>query len=89
MPQTPALISGVVRDPDGKPVAQARVYFTESPGAVPDVAALTNEKGEFTLSAPVSGTYGIGCQADGFAPLTVRVTVAGGQKVNQDLKLKR
>ena len=57
-------VSGVVRDARGAPVALARVWFRSGPGALPDVAALTDGQGRFTLSAPRAGSYEIGCSTD-------------------------
>ena len=83
------LISGVVHDPDGKPVREARVYFKDGPVPLPDVAALTDNRGAFSLPAPSAGTYKIECNADRFAPKTVKVEVAAGQNVKLDIKLKK
>ena len=63
MPGT--VIRGTVRSRSGEPIVEARVYFTEAPAAMPDVAALTNDNGDFSLHAPVAGTYRIECTAEG------------------------
>lgn len=89
MAEKSSVISGVVRDSDGKPVADARVYFTDSPFAMPDIAALTDGNGAFSLSVPSKGTYSLECNADGFAPKAVTVTVTNDRKVNLDIKLKK
>ena len=68
------MIAGVVRDDSGSPVEGARVYFTDAPVPMPDIAAVTGPDGRFSLGAPVDGTYTIECRADGFAP--ARATVA-------------
>ena len=70
-----SVISGIVIDAQGKPVSLARVYFVESPVAVPDVAALTGPDGRFSLSAPVEGRYAIECTADEFKPRRLTVEV--------------
>ena len=88
MANQPSVIFGTVRDPDGNPVAAARVYFTDSPFAMPDIAALTDERGKFSLSVPADGTYGLGCNADGFDPQSATVSVAGEPKIEIDIKLK-
>ncbi|HWO03103.1 MAG TPA: carboxypeptidase-like regulatory domain-containing protein [Blastocatellia bacterium] len=85
----PGLISGVVRDPNGKPIIDARVYFTGGPEPLPDIAALTNSNGEFTLSAPSAGTYSIESNADGFSPKAATVAVASGQRLHLDIRLER
>jgi len=83
-----SVIYGVVHDPDGKPVSGARVYFTASPVALPDIAALTNDKGEYSLSVPVSGKYRIGCTADEFETLTRAVEIEKGAHKKANFKLK-
>ena len=70
-----SIIHGAVRDRAGVPVAQARVYFVSGPGSYPDIAALTNEDGRFTLSAPSPGAYLIECNADGYTTEVVGVNV--------------
>ncbi|MDG4865864.1 carboxypeptidase-like regulatory domain-containing protein, partial [Streptomyces sp. T-3] len=57
-------ITGVVRDASGAPVAGAHVLFTAGPVALPDIAALTDGGGGFSLAAPVPGEYRILCRAD-------------------------
>ncbi len=89
MTQTSTIISGIVYDPDEHPVAQARVYFKSGPEPLPDIAALTNDDGEFSLSAPCSGTYQIGIAADDFSPISVMATATDGQEVTLKIQLKK
>ena len=89
MAEKPSVISGVVRDSNGKPVADARVYFTDSPSPLPDIAALTDSSGAFSLSVPSKGTYSLECNADGFALKAATVTVANDQKIDLNIKLKK
>jgi hypothetical protein len=58
------LIAGRVVDENGKPVAWARVMFTKSPVALPDIAAMTGEDGSFTISVPQNGSYEISTFTD-------------------------
>lgn len=88
MAQQATVISGVVRDPRGSPVAQARVYFAGGPVALPDIAALTNDEGVFSLSAPIEGTYAIACAAEGFPASFARVTVMATRKAKIQIRLK-
>lgn len=53
------VIHGVVRDEAGAPVPGASVYVVDAPVALPDVAALTDADGGFSLTAPVAGRYTI------------------------------
>ena len=83
-----AVISGVVRDAHGNPIAQARVYFTNGPVPLPDIAALTNKDGAFSLTAPAAGSYTIACAAEGFAPTAVTVAVTDGQETHLEIQLR-
>jgi protocatechuate 3,4-dioxygenase beta subunit len=88
MPQSPSVISGVVRGPDGKPVSNARVYFTAGPGSLPDTAVITDSSGAFSLTAPAPGKYVIESAADEFSPQSSTLKVKGGEEVRLDLHLK-
>ena len=83
------LLSGTVHDPEGRPVAGARVLFASAPAPLPDIAALTGEDGRFTLSAPAEGSYELAVHADGFAPASARceLTAAAGNPLR--IKLRR
>ncbi|MCM3872920.1 MAG: carboxypeptidase-like regulatory domain-containing protein [Pyrinomonadaceae bacterium] len=88
MARSPSVISGIVRSPDGKPVANARVYFTAGPDPLPDIAAITGKDGTFSLTAPTPGEYVIESTADEFGARSSKVKVKGGEQVRLDLKLK-
>lgn len=87
MANNQSIISGTVLDPDGQPVADARVYFLEGPVPLPDVAVLTDRNGEFTLTAPAPGTYKIGCTANGFEPASITFHVERGQEAKVEILL--
>lgn len=72
---TAVAITGTVLDPSRAPVAGARVYFVAGPVALPEIAALTDSAGAFSLSAPAPGDYTVGASADGFTNATATVTV--------------
>jgi hypothetical protein len=84
----PCVIFGVVRDPEGNAVVQARCAFSSGPVQLPDIAALTNSTGAFSLAAPVPGTYVVQCSADGFAPASLSVLVTGNQNLHVDMRLR-
>ena len=69
------VLSGIIRDDRGQPVAGASVYFTDAPVAVPDVALQTGPDGRFALGAPVAGSYELGVNAGGNSPTTLRCEV--------------
>jgi len=87
MAQAPHVITGIVRDSRGSPVAQARVYFTSGPAPFPDIAGLTGNDGTFALSVPSPGTYKIECVAEGFAPTSVTVVVTDSQTTQIEIRL--
>jgi Carboxypeptidase regulatory-like domain len=81
------VISGVVRALDGSPIAQARVYYSSAPTTTPDIAALTNDHGEFALSAPAPGEYVIEVAAEGFSPGGIVVDVTERADVEAEIRL--
>ena len=89
MPGSPSVISGLVRGPHGKPVPNARVYFTAGPVPLPEIAALTDSSGGFSLTAPVPGEYVIQAAADAFNAQSATIRVKGGEAVHLDLQLKK
>jgi hypothetical protein len=60
----PQLLSGVVVDTAGQPVADARVALAAAPVEVPDIAVLTGEDGRFSIGVPVPGAYRVTAHAD-------------------------
>jgi hypothetical protein len=68
-------IHGQVVDPAGNPVSEAAVYVAAAPVAMPDIALLTDEQGNFTLGAPAAVQYAIGARAEPWAPVQVAVEV--------------
>lgn len=85
MSSTESTIRGVVKDSNGKAVAGARVSFIEGPLPLPDIAALTDKKGAFSLFAPVFGHYVIEIFADNFSPKRLEVVV---RKKQVDVKIE-
>jgi Carboxypeptidase regulatory-like domain len=81
MPSAPGIVAGVVSDAAGAAVSAARVSFVAGPGALPDIAALTDDQGAFTLSAPLPGDYTIQCVADGHPLTSIVVSVRSGERV--------
>jgi hypothetical protein len=77
MPRKALLIAGRVRDAHGQPVPAARVFFVSGPTALPDIAALTDDRGAFSLSVPVAGRYEIRAVSDPLGSATATVEVRG------------
>ncbi len=68
------MIAGSVVDAQGRPVAGARVFFTETPVPMPEIAAVTDVDGRFVLAASAPGTYTVAGAADD-ASASARVTL--------------
>ena len=83
-----SVISGVVRGPDGQPLPNARVYFTKGPVPLPEIAAITDHSGEFSLTAPAPGDYVIEGAADEFKAQSSKVKVKGNAPVRVELPLR-
>lgn len=81
-------IRGHVRTPDGEPVAEARVFYTESPVPMPDVAALSGADGRFELSTPAAGSYTVGSVLEGFGSSTVTVVVEADRPADVEITLQ-
>lgn len=84
----PEVIFGRVLGPGGKPIGNARVYFTQGPVPLPEIAALTDDSGKFSLTAPAPGKYVIAGAAEGFENSSATVNVAKGKEAHVDIKLK-
>jgi hypothetical protein len=82
---TPALVGGVVRDAAGEPMVLARVSLTAGPAPLPDIAALTDAAGRFTITVPRPGRYQISAFTDGGSAVATVDVPAGGTQV--DLRL--
>lgn len=80
------VIAGTVLSAAGQPVAQARVFVLAAPGALPDMALLTDADGRFQLSAPRPGTYEIGAATDGLGSGRA-VVVVGPRNVQVQITL--
>ena len=87
MPAEPIVVAGVVRGPGGEQLPLARVFIARGPVPVPDVAALTDAEGRFTLSLPATGSYEVACVAEGYAPSSAIVEVADQQELRLELRL--
>lgn len=69
------LIRGTVTAADAGPIEWATVWFASGDHPTPDIAAVTDAAGEFTLTAPAAGTYRLGCNAEAHDPVEITVEV--------------
>ncbi|MBR9988118.1 MAG: TonB-dependent receptor, partial [Gemmatimonadetes bacterium] len=81
-PATAQSLDGVVRDGDGRPLAQARV--TALPGAR---TTLTDASGRFHLPRLAAGEYRVEVSLIGYAPVSQTVRVGGGAIEVLDLRM--
>ena len=81
----PQVITGEVKA-GGRAVADARVYIVDGPGSFSDMAALTDRRGHFSLTAPQEGSYKVTCAAEGFAPASITVEVPAKSALLIDLE---
>jgi len=88
MPGSARIVAGTVLDAAGRPVAQARVYFSAAPGSVPDIAALSGPDGRFQLNAPRPGSYQVSASSDALGSSSVVVEV-GSKDAEVVVKLGR
>ena len=89
MARSPSVISGVVKRADGKPLANARVYFKSGPVPLPDIAAVTDSSGTFSLTAPAPGEYVVESATDKYGSQSSKIKVKGGEPIRLDLKHKK
>ncbi|WP_371784348.1 MFS transporter [Streptosporangium subroseum] len=79
-------LTGTVRDPEGRPVAQAMVIVTDVRGEVVTTGA-TLDDGTFGFNGVVAGTYTIAVSAGAYRPAALPVEVGTGHTA-QDIVLQ-
>ena len=60
------LVRVIIQDADGRLITNARVSIEAGPESTPDIAALTNDRGEVLMSVPKPGKYSFVCVANRF-----------------------
>jgi len=83
------VISGVVKDNNGNPISAARVSYVSGPVPLPDIAALTDNNGNFVVTAPVPGEYIIEIISERFIAQKVKVAIESNQKKHIEIILSR
>jgi outer membrane cobalamin receptor len=81
-----ATLSGRVTDPDGRPVAGARIVVVGALGAVADRES--NSDGRFEIDALPAGAYGIHVVKDGFTADPIRTEVSASETRAIDFALR-
>ena len=85
----PILIYGNVKDEKGNPIAEARVSFVGGPVPLTDIAALTDNKGKFVITAPTPGEYTIEVVSEGFSPCRVKISTGDSSESRIEIRLSR
>lgn len=67
-------VSGVVLDPSGAVIAEARVVLRRMDGRSEETRT-TNQRGEFRFTGVATGDYEVEAQKEGFKPLLTRLVV--------------
>lgn len=80
-------IHGRVVDASGEPVAGAVVYVISAPVNVPDIAAITDANGSFSIGAPVAGHYRFGVNPGAGEPVSTEIMVAGTEDVFSEVRV--
>jgi hypothetical protein len=58
------IVRGVVRSTNGDPLEWVVVLIVAAPGDVPDIAAITNSRGEFALTTHHEGPHRLGFRGE-------------------------
>src|ERR1700694_36631 len=80
-----ATLAGRVVDPDGRPVAGARVIVSTANGTLADRA--TADDGRFEIAASPAGEYDVRVVADGLTAEPIRIVLTRDDRESIDLKL--
>ncbi len=70
------LVTAVIRDTLRRPVSDVRVSIESSPVPIPDIAALSDEHGEVSITVPSAGQYSFVFAAKGYVTVHTMVEVA-------------
>ena len=84
---TQARITGRVTNATGEPIARARLAFTDSSVALPEMAYTTNANGNYSIAVP-RGTYTLVVNADGYAPQERKLDTRQEAEVQADFVMQ-
>ena len=82
------IVRGKVIGPNGEPVREAAIYFVSAPVNMPDVAQLTDDQGQFTLSLSAAGRYVIGVSSDDWGTAQSPVEIRGDAPVDVEIRMQ-
>jgi iron complex outermembrane recepter protein len=85
--QTPATISGTVKDPSGAVVSNAVITLTNTQSSVA-TSSVTTAAGAYSISGLMPGNYKIGVEATGFKQFEKAITITAAQQLTLDVPLE-
>ncbi|MCX4766914.1 carboxypeptidase regulatory-like domain-containing protein [Streptomyces sp. NBC_01275] len=88
-PESTRLVTGVVQDTTGAPVADATVYLAGGPEPYPDIAVLSAADGSFALSVRSDGVYLVQCRTSDGRFAETSVTAHGADPARLLLRVPR
>lgn len=80
-------IAGTITSDDGSTIQEATLYVVSGPSHT-DLAAMTDELGNFRLSGLDAGMYVIEVNAEGYMPLSGRIPVRSGRVTRANATLR-
>lgn len=86
--KSPAQVSGVVLDADGRPIARARVLVSPIDGAARALGTRSDRAGRFVVRRLAPGAYRIVATHAGYRTAHRAVTLLPGTTASQDVKLE-
>jgi len=82
------IVRGKVIGPNGEPVREASIYFVSAPVNMPDVAQLTDDQGQFTLSLSAKGQYVLGVSSDEWETTQTPIEIHGDEPLDVDIHMR-
>lgn len=82
------IVHGKVIGPNGEPVREASIYFVSAPVNMPDIAQLTDDQGQFTLSLSAKGQYVLGVSSDEWETTQTPIEVHGDEPLDINIHMR-
>lgn len=70
-------------------MAEAAVYVVSAPMSMPDIAQLTDENGQFTMSVPRLGRYTLGFRCEAWGSTQTDIEVSSEELVSIEVRFRR
>ena len=74
--------------PNGEPVREASIYFVSAPVNMPDIAQLTDDQGQFTLSLSAKGHYVLGVSSDEWETTQTPIEIHGDEPLDITIHMR-